>query len=118
MVVLIYAFILIVSIGIVKDIVAIYLPPSKCPVITSSRRCTARLASERNAWPIFWLMWPMLGEQLIRNREKVGKVLFEEIRLGSGGKVVAVKPRPELEAFFGLSCECHARDIAGDPGGI
>ncbi len=51
-------------------------------------------------------------------RNKLARVLFEEVRLDSGGKVVAVKPRPELEPFFKLSYECHARDIAGDPGGI
>ena len=28
-----------------------------------------------------------------------------------------MKPRLELEPFFGLSYECHAKDIAGDPGG-
>ena len=51
-------------------------------------------------------------------RNKLTRVLFEEIKLDSGGKVVAVKPKPELEPFFRLSYECHARDIAGDPGGI
>ena len=51
-------------------------------------------------------------------RNKLARVLFEEIRLDSGGKVVAVKPRPELEPFFKLSYECHAKDIGCDPGGI
>ncbi len=51
-------------------------------------------------------------------RNKLTAVLFEEIKLDSGGKVVAVKPRPEMEPFFKLSYGCHARDIAGDPGGI
>ena len=51
-------------------------------------------------------------------RNKLAGVLFEEIRLDSGGKVIAVKPRPELEPFFKLSYECHARDIGCDPGGI
>ncbi len=51
-------------------------------------------------------------------RNKLANVLFEEIKLDSSGKVVAVKPRPEFEAFFRLSYECHTRDIAGDPGGI
>ncbi len=36
-------------------------------------------------------------------RNKLARVLFEEIRLDSGGKVVAVKPRPEMEPFFRLS---------------
>ncbi len=53
-----------------------------------------------------------------KQRNKLARVLFEEIRLDSGGKVVAVKPRPELEPFFRLSYECHARDIGCDPGGI
>ncbi len=55
------------------------------------------------------------ANQLQRN--KLAKVLFEEVRLDTGGKVVAVKPKPELQPFFKLSYECHARDI-GDPGGI
>ncbi len=51
-------------------------------------------------------------------RNKLARVLFEEIKLDSGGKVVAVKPRLELEPSFRISFECHARDIAGDPEGI
>ena len=34
------------------------------------------------------------------------------------GKVVAVKPRLELEPFFKLSYDCHAKDLGCDPGGI
>ena len=45
-------------------------------------------------------------------------MIFEEVKLDSGGMVITVKPRAELEPFFRLSYECHARDIAGDPGGI
>ena len=37
-----------------------------------------------------------------KQRNKLARALFEEIRLDSGGKVVAVKPRPELEPFFDL----------------
>ena len=51
-------------------------------------------------------------------RNELARVLFKEIRLENGGKVVAVKPRPELETFFKLSYECHAKDIGCDPGGI
>ena len=51
-------------------------------------------------------------------RNKLARVLFEEIRLDNGGKVVAVKPRAELEPFFKLSYECHAKDIGCDPGRI
>ncbi len=51
-------------------------------------------------------------------RNNLARVLFEEIKLDNGGKVVAVKPRPELEPFFRLSYECHSKDIASDPGGI
>ncbi len=53
-----------------------------------------------------------------KQRNKLARVLFEEIRLDSGGKVVAVKPRPELEPFFRLSYECPARDIGCGPEGI
>ena len=49
---------------------------------------------------------------------KLVRVLFGEIKLDSGGKVVAVRPRPEPGPFFRLSYECHARDIGCDPGGI
>ena len=51
-------------------------------------------------------------------RNRLIRVLFEEVKLDSGGRVVAVKPRAELEPFFRLSYEWHAIDIAGDPGGI
>ena len=50
-------------------------------------------------------------------RNKLAKALFEEI-LVEDNKVVAVKPRHELEPFFKLSYECHAKDIACDPEGI
>jgi len=47
-------------------------------------------------------------------RNKIVRTLFEEIRLDSGGKVVAVKPQPKMEPFFKLNYECHSRDIASD----
>lgn len=72
------------------------------------RRLAGFLASVADAW--------RLASQEQRN--KLARVLFDEIRLDNGGKVVAVKPRPELEPFFRLSYECHARDIGCDPGGI
>jgi hypothetical protein len=49
-------------------------------------------------------------------RNKLAKVLFEEI-LVEDNKVVAVKPRPELEPFVKLNFHCHAKDIACDPEG-
>jgi len=72
------------------------------------RRLAGFLASVADAW--------RLASQEQRN--KLARVLFDEIRLDNGGKVVAVKPRPELEPFFRLSYECHARDIGCDPGGL
>lgn len=36
-------------------------------------------------------------------RNELARVLFEEVRLDNGGKVVAVKPQPELEPFFQLN---------------
>jgi hypothetical protein len=51
-------------------------------------------------------------------RNKLATLLFEEIKPDSGGKVVAVKPRPVFEPFFRISYECQTRNIAGDPGGI
>lgn len=50
-------------------------------------------------------------------RNKLAKALFEQVWI-ENNKVVAVKPRPELEPFFKLNFECHDRDIAGDPDGI
>ena len=50
-------------------------------------------------------------------RNNIAKTLLEQIRV-EDNKVVAVKPRPELEPFFKLNFECHARDIACDPDGI
>ncbi|MCP4609019.1 MAG: recombinase family protein [Planctomycetes bacterium] len=49
-------------------------------------------------------------------RNKLAKMLFQEIRI-ENKKVVAVRPRPELEPFFKLDFGCHAKTIAGDPDG-
>ena len=65
------------------------------------------LASVAEAW----------DEANQEQRNKLAKTLFEQI-LVENNKVVAVKPRPELEPFFKLSFECHSRDIASDPDGI
>jgi site-specific DNA recombinase len=51
-------------------------------------------------------------------RNKLARTLFEEIRIDSGGKVVAVKPKSEFQPFFKLSYERHAKDIGSDPSGI
>ncbi len=51
-------------------------------------------------------------------KNRLARVLFEEVRLDSGGRAVAVKPRLELQPFFGMNWECHTKDIAGDPEGI
>lgn len=72
------------------------------------KRLAGYLANVADAWRI-------AGQE---QRNKITRVLFEEIKLDNGGKVIAVKPKPELEPFFRLSYECHARDITGDPGGI
>ncbi len=72
------------------------------------KRLAGFLANVANAW--------RKADQEQRN--KLTRVLLEEIKLDSGGKVGAVKPRSEFEPLFRLSYECHARDIAGDPGGI
>ncbi len=61
-------------------------------------------------------LWVLLHQA--RDAVFKARVLFEEIKLDSGGKVVAAKPRPELEPFFRLSYKCHAKNIAGDPEGI
>ncbi len=45
-------------------------------------------------------------------RNKLARVLFEEVRLDSGGRVVALKPIAKLQPFFRLSYECQARNIA------
>jgi hypothetical protein len=50
-------------------------------------------------------------------RNAIAKTLFEEI-LVEDRKVVAVKPRRDLEPFFELNVECHSKDIAGDPDGL
>ena len=50
-------------------------------------------------------------------RNKLARTLFEEIRLDNDGKVVAIKPKPELEPFFKLSYDCHAKDIGCNPEG-
>ena len=50
-------------------------------------------------------------------RNKLARTLFERIQI-EDNKVVFVKPRPELEPFFQINFESHARDIGCDPGGI
>ena len=80
------------------------------------RNCGVREA-EQLAWFLVNVANTWRGANQ-EQRNKLARVLFEEIRLGSGGKVVAVEPRPELEPFFKLSYECHARDIGCDPEGI
>jgi hypothetical protein len=50
-------------------------------------------------------------------RNRLAKLLFEEIRLDNGGTIVAVKPKVEFEPFFRLSYDCHTKDIASDPSG-
>ena len=51
-------------------------------------------------------------------RNKLAKILFQEVVLDSGGKVVVVKPSTELEPFFKLSYEYQKPDIGCDPDGI
>ena len=50
-------------------------------------------------------------------RNRLARVLFEEVKLDAGGEVAAARPRRELKPFFRISCECHARAIAGDSEG-
>ena len=50
-------------------------------------------------------------------RNKVAKTLFEQI-LEEDNKVVAVKPRLELEPFFKLDLDCHRHEFSSDPDGI
>ena len=51
------------------------------------------------------------------HRHKLARILFEEVQV-ENKRVVAVKPRPELEPFFLMNLECQGKDIAGDPDGI
>jgi site-specific DNA recombinase len=66
------------------------------------------LSNVRDAW----------REATQEQRNKLARAIFDEIKLGSAGKVVAVKPRADFEPFFRLSSECHTKDIGCDPGGI
>ena len=50
-------------------------------------------------------------------RNKLARSLFEQIQI-EDNKVLSVKPRPELEPFFKINFENHARDIGCDPEGI
>ena len=47
-------------------------------------------------------------------RNKLARVLFEEVRLDSGGMVVAVRPRPELEPFSDLNHEAMQEKMSQD----
>ncbi|GAI46880.1 unnamed protein product, partial [marine sediment metagenome] len=53
-------------------------------------------------------------ESTQEERNKIARTLFEEVRLDSGGKVVAVKPQPEAAPFFKLNYECHCKSIASE----
>ena len=74
---------------------------------SSLEKLAAFLANVGQAW----------DEANQEQRNKIAKTLFEKI-LVEDNKVVAVKPRPELEPFFRLNLECHSKDIASDPDGI
>ena len=50
-------------------------------------------------------------------RNKLAKTLFDQIVV-ENNKVVAVKPRPELEPFFKLNLDCHKYEFSCDPDGI
>ena len=68
------------------------------------------------------LSGPIFGGQVRdeanqEQRNKLAKTLFEQI-LVENNKVVAVKPRHELEPFFKLNLDYHSRDIACDPDGV
>lgn len=51
-------------------------------------------------------------------RNRIARVLFDDILLDSKGIVVALKPRIELEPFFRLSFEAHKKNLGSDPEGI
>ena len=40
--------------------------------------------------------------------------MFEEVK-AQDKEVVAIKPVPEMEAFFRVSYECQQKSLAGDP---
>ena len=50
-------------------------------------------------------------------RNRLARALFEKIEI-EDNKVIFVKPRPELEPFFKINFESHAKDIGCDPEGI
>jgi len=58
-------------------------------------------------------------QQLQIVESESGKIILFRFTLAhwSGGKVVAVKLRPELEPFFELSYEFHTKDFGCDPVG-
>ena len=81
------------------------IPPE--PSTSNFKQLASLLGNVAKAWK--------LAKQDQKN--KLAKALFQEILLGDGGVVMAVKPREEFEPFFKMSYQ-HHRDIAGDPGGI
>ena len=50
-------------------------------------------------------------------RNRITRELFQAVWVRDD-QVVAVRPRPELRAFFQISEECQVKSLSGDPGGI
>ena len=49
-------------------------------------------------------------------RNKLARALFDQIQI-EDNKVAFVRPRPELQPFFKINFESHAKDIGCDPEG-
>lgn len=56
------------------------------------------------------------GSQSERNR--IARIMFDDIVLDSDGVLVALKPTIALQPFFRLSFEAHKKSLLGDPEGL
>ncbi len=87
-----------------KELKMLTIPDDKGKTL---KKLACFLANVANAWK----------EGTQEQRNKMANVLFEQIWL-EDNNVVSIKPRAELEPFFKINFESHAKDIGCDPGGI
>ncbi len=81
---------------------------NELPVENQDERTLERFANVLKSVKAGWTE----ASQAQRNR--LARVLFEEVKV-QDKQVLAIKPVPEMEAFFGVSYECQQKSLAGDP---
>ncbi len=81
---------------------------NELPIENRNERTLERFANVLKSVKAGWTE----ASQAQRNR--LARVLFEEVKV-QDKQVLAIKPVPEVEAFFRVSYECQRKSLAGDP---